>query len=272
MYESDAEVLELQAILDRSMYEAGAHMRSIFGPRNRLSARQVCGRLQGVKQVAAATTTARGEPRVAPIDAVFFKGRFYLSTDVGSVRARHLVRTRGQRDVLRGADPMIIVQWKASFVARDDPGFEALDAEWVKAYGKSITEISDGVRFIRVEPTKMFAYSLQPGKAYDQEERREGVGSPQGTIPSGVAPLLMLGGNGCWRCYGWTEARLSLVFGDLGLYRRDEPFFDDFALGGRRREDAPSSSSRWSRGFPWRCRLAIVWECPMSSVTSRTGF
>jgi hypothetical protein len=68
---------------------------------------------------------------------------------------------------------VIIVHGKAS-VARDGPRFEALDAEWVKAYGKSITEISDGVRFIRVEPTKMFAYSLQPGKAYDQGERREG--------------------------------------------------------------------------------------------------
>ncbi len=58
MYESDVEVLELQALLDRSMDDAGAHMRSIFGPRHRLSARQVCDLLHGVKQVAAATTTA----------------------------------------------------------------------------------------------------------------------------------------------------------------------------------------------------------------------
>jgi Pyridoxamine 5'-phosphate oxidase len=165
VYESDAEVLELQAILDRSMDDAGAHMRSIFGPRDRLSARQVCDRLQGVKQVAAATTTARGEPRVAPIDAAFFKGRFYLSTDAGSVRARHLVRRPAVSvTYFEGADTVIIVHGKASFVARDDPAFEALDAEWVKTYGKSITEISDGVRFIRVEPTKMFAYSLRPVK------------------------------------------------------------------------------------------------------------
>ena len=84
------------------------------------------------------------------------------------MRARHLVRRPAVSvTYFEGADPVIIVHGKASFVARDDPRFEALDAEWVKAYGKSITEISDGLRFIRVEPTKMFAYSLQPGKAYD---------------------------------------------------------------------------------------------------------
>jgi hypothetical protein len=164
VYENDAEVSELQGLLDRSMENAGAHMRSIFGRECNLSARQLCDHLQGVKQVAAATTTARGEPRVAPIDAVFFKGRFYLSTNAGSARAGHLVRRPAiSVTYFRGADPVMIVHGKASFITRDDPGFEALDAEWVKAYGKSITEISDGVRFIRVEPTKMFAYSLHPG-------------------------------------------------------------------------------------------------------------
>ncbi len=102
------------------------------------------------------------------------KDRFHLSTDAGSVRARHLVRGPVVSvTYFEGADPVIIVHGNASSVARDDPRFEALDAEWVEAYGRSITEISDGVSFIRVEPTKMFAHSLQPGRPMTRE-RREG--------------------------------------------------------------------------------------------------
>ena len=163
MYESETEVLALQGLLDRSMGNAGPHVRSIFGREHWLSARQVCLYLQGVKQVAAATVTSKGEPRVAPMDAAFFHGRFYLSTDVKSLRARHLAkRPAVSVTYFEGADLVIIAHGRAVFVKEGEPEFPALDGEWVKAYGKSVPEVSTTVRFIRVDPSVMLAYAFNP--------------------------------------------------------------------------------------------------------------
>ena len=115
--------------------------------------------------MAAASVSLRGEPRVAPIDAAFLRGKFYLSTDAGSVRARHLGR-RPSVSVcyFEGADPVIIVHGTASFIRRGQPPFEKLDSIWEKQYGKSVLELSDSVVFIRVDPAKMFAFSHNPGR------------------------------------------------------------------------------------------------------------
>jgi uncharacterized pyridoxamine 5'-phosphate oxidase family protein len=163
MYESDAEKIDLQGLLDRSMGNAGEHVRSIFNENQWLSARQVCACLQGVRQVAAATVTSTGEPRVAPIDAVFFHGRFHLSTDSRSLRARHLVKRLALSvTYFESADPVVIVHGRAVFIRKNAAEFTALDSEWVKAYGKSTLELSGMVEFIRVEPTTMLAYALHP--------------------------------------------------------------------------------------------------------------
>ena len=146
MYESDDEITELQNLLDRSMNNAGPHVRSIFDRSNWLSARQVCLHLQGVKQVAAATVSSKGEPRVAPIDAVLFHGRFYLSTDSKSLRARHLAKRPAiSVTYFESADPVIIAHGMAVFIQKTSPEFPALDSEWIKAYGKSILELSPTV-------------------------------------------------------------------------------------------------------------------------------
>ncbi len=163
MFESEAELSQLQGLLDRSMKDSGAHLRSIFKREHWLSARQVSLYLQGVVQVAAATVNSRGEPRVAPIDAAFYHGRFHLSTDIGSLRARHLSKRPAlSLTYFEGADPVILVHGRAVFIPKDKPEFAALDSIWVKQYGKSILELSGSVLFIRVDPVKMLAYSFHP--------------------------------------------------------------------------------------------------------------
>lgn len=112
-----------------------------------------------------ATVSSRGEPRVAPIDAVFYHGDFCLSTDSRSLRARHLRRRPAlSLTYFESADPAIIVHGRARFIERKEEDFDSLDLEWRKAYGKSITELSDSVVFIRVKPEIMLAYSFQPQK------------------------------------------------------------------------------------------------------------
>ncbi|HEX5939349.1 MAG TPA: pyridoxamine 5'-phosphate oxidase family protein, partial [Dehalococcoidia bacterium] len=75
MYETEAELEALQALIDSSYERAGAHAKSIITPERMLSARQVA-RLAGDKQVhlAMATVSSKGEPRVSPIDGLLLHG------------------------------------------------------------------------------------------------------------------------------------------------------------------------------------------------------
>jgi len=164
MYETEAEMEELQGLLDASMDRAGTHLRSIFSDDKRLSARQVSRCLQGVGQVAAATVNSKGEPRVAPIDAAFFHGRFFMSTEALSLRARHLtVNNSISLTYFQSADPVIIVHGRArAFIRKDSEEFRPLDSEWERAYGASTQQLSEDVVFILVEPSRMLAYAFHP--------------------------------------------------------------------------------------------------------------
>jgi uncharacterized pyridoxamine 5'-phosphate oxidase family protein len=51
--------------------------------------------LQGTKHVAFATVNDRGEPRVAPLDGVFIRGRLTVSTGGEAARLRHLRANNG---------------------------------------------------------------------------------------------------------------------------------------------------------------------------------
>jgi hypothetical protein len=163
MYETDEEIGRLQLLLDGSMSKAGSHVRSIFGRDHWLSAHQVCEIVQGVKQVAVATANSKGEPRVAPVDSVLFHGRFFISTDLRSFRARHLHKNPHMSlTYFQGADPVIIANGEANFINKDDPEFANLDSEWIKAYGQSVLKLSETVTFIRLDALTMFAYALHP--------------------------------------------------------------------------------------------------------------
>jgi uncharacterized pyridoxamine 5'-phosphate oxidase family protein len=163
VYETESELQDMQRLLDASGERVGPHLASIFSKDKRLSARQVSTYLQGVKQVAAAVVNSEGEPRVAPIDAVLFHGRFYLSTASSSVRARSLLRKPSiSLTYFENAQPMIIVHGRAAFVRKEDDQFALLDNEWKKAYGASTLELSDTVLFVRVEPERMLAYAFHP--------------------------------------------------------------------------------------------------------------
>ena len=164
MYETGEELLRLQRLLDASAGMAGEHARSIFKPEHRLSALQVVTHFVGVRQLAAATVTSSGEPRVAPVDFIFFHGMFHISTDMRSFRARHLQRRPSLSvSYFREADPMIVAHGVASFIRRGDRDFNALDSEWWKRYGRSVTDLSQSVAFVRLEPRTMLAYAFHPG-------------------------------------------------------------------------------------------------------------
>ena len=163
MLESDDEVRELQALIDRTIAHANPHLLQIVKPERQLSARQVVRYLQGTKHVAFATVNERGEPRVAPLDGVFVHGRFTVSTGGRAARLRHLRANPACSAAHVDGDTVgIVVNGHATIIGQGDEGADELEPVWRDIYGSSPFEWGEGVVFMRIEPTSMWAYAFHP--------------------------------------------------------------------------------------------------------------
>lgn len=165
MLETPADLDELQAILDRSIAEAGPFLRSSFEmPEHSLSARQLANHLTGVPTIAMSTVTARGEPRVAPIGALFVRGRFHVPTVASAARSRHL-RKRPAVSVTyyEGIDLAVIIHGRAEFIESEHPAFAELDAELIRAgHGSVLQWEAGGGLYIRVDPDVIYTFARYP--------------------------------------------------------------------------------------------------------------
>ena len=90
MYETDAEVAALQALLDASIARSTEHLRAIIHGERVLSARDLVALLTGMKVLTVATVTARGEPRISAVDGHFLHATWTFSTSGTAAKARHL--------------------------------------------------------------------------------------------------------------------------------------------------------------------------------------
>ncbi len=121
MHETDEDLAELQRILDESYRSAGEHLRSIFRPDIRCSAPDLVAVLNDVFVIHLATVTARGEPLVAPVDGLFYRGRLWFGLPRGAQRARHL-RARPQVSASHtNGDFGLIVHGEAEEVTETHP-------------------------------------------------------------------------------------------------------------------------------------------------------
>jgi uncharacterized pyridoxamine 5'-phosphate oxidase family protein len=163
MFESEDDVRELQALIDQTFARANPHLVNIVKPERRLDARQVVRYLQGTKHVAFATVNERGEPRVAPLDGVFIKGRLTVSTGGRAARLRHLRANAACSAAHIDGDTIgIVVHGHATIIGRDDDGVEEIEPVWRDIYGSSPFEWGEGVVFMRIEPTSMWTYAFHP--------------------------------------------------------------------------------------------------------------
>jgi uncharacterized pyridoxamine 5'-phosphate oxidase family protein len=163
VHESDDDLRELQALLDRTFAGANPHLASIVSPGRRLNARQVARYLQGTKHVAFATVNAKGQPRVAPLDGVFIGGRFTVSTGGRAARLGHLRANPACSAAHMDGDVVgIVVHGRATIIGRDDPGVDEIEPVWREIYGSSPFEWGEGVVFMRIEPSSMWAYAFHP--------------------------------------------------------------------------------------------------------------
>jgi len=163
MYESDDDIRELQALLDRTFARANPHLAGIVKPERRLNARQIVRYLQGTKHVAFGTVNAEGEPRVAPLDGVFIRGRFTVSTGGRAARLEHLRRNAACSGAHMDGDVVgIVVNGRATIIGREDTGADEIEPVWREIYGSSPFEWGKGVVFMRIEPSSMWAYAFHP--------------------------------------------------------------------------------------------------------------
>jgi uncharacterized pyridoxamine 5'-phosphate oxidase family protein len=160
MFESEDDVRELQALIDRTFARANPHLAKIVKPERRLNAGQIVRYLQGTKHVAFATVNERGQPRVAPLDGVFIRGRFTVGTGGQAARLRHLRANPACSATHMDGDTIaIVVHGHATIIGRGDEGVEEIEPVWREIYGSSPFEWGEGVVFMRIEPTSMWAYA-----------------------------------------------------------------------------------------------------------------
>jgi uncharacterized pyridoxamine 5'-phosphate oxidase family protein len=139
------------------------HLLAIVKPERQLTARQVVRYLQGTKHVAFATVNERGEPRVAPLDGVFIRGRFTVSTGGRAARLRHLRANPACSAAHVDGDTIgIVVNGHATVIGAGDNGVDEIEPVWRDIYGSSPFERGEGVVLMRIEPTSMWAYAFHP--------------------------------------------------------------------------------------------------------------
>jgi hypothetical protein len=95
MWETPAELAELQTLLDASFARASPHLTSIMTLERRLPAARLVGELPSPAVLNIATVTARGEPRISAVDGHFLHGHWYFTTAAESPKAQQLTARPG---------------------------------------------------------------------------------------------------------------------------------------------------------------------------------
>jgi hypothetical protein len=117
--------------------------------------------------VAFGTVTARGEPRVAPINAFFLRAAFYAPTVAQSARARHLARRpAASLTYFEGRALAVIAHGQVEIVGADDPAFAELDATQVQLGNQSVREWDGDGIYLHLRPSTLYTYArLAPAQA-----------------------------------------------------------------------------------------------------------
>jgi general stress protein 26 len=162
MFETDAELAELDALFQAHLDRANPHMLAIVTPERRLNARQVARYLTGTNHVAFATVTSKGEPRVSPLDTLFIHGRFTLSTGGEATKLKHLRRNPACSAVHMDGDRIAVaVNGTVEWITRVHPDHDEIHRAWSKNYHSDPYSWGDEIVFFRIQPRSMWAYAFK---------------------------------------------------------------------------------------------------------------
>jgi uncharacterized pyridoxamine 5'-phosphate oxidase family protein len=164
VYETPADLAALQQLLDSSYARIGSHMRTIHTPERRVAASDLARVLRGVRVLDLATVTAACEPRVSPVDGLFFRGRFYFGSGDESARFRHL-RIRPQVSACHtiGETFATIVHGRAVEIDVRGPEQRRFLAYVHEVYpGWDEWYSGETPPYAWIEPAVMYAYAFEP--------------------------------------------------------------------------------------------------------------
>jgi uncharacterized pyridoxamine 5'-phosphate oxidase family protein len=162
MHETPEDIARLQQTIDASYASAGPHMLRIHEPGRRLTAEQLCERLQGMCLLTLATVTKDGRPITGPVDGIFYRGAFHFSSAPDSTRFRH-IRARPQVSAthLPGEHLAVSVHGAATVVKPEGGLRETILGIYVPQYGPEWeTNILDGASCARIDAHKLFVFHM----------------------------------------------------------------------------------------------------------------
>lgn len=134
----------------------GEHMRGIFTEDRRLSAESLAERLTGVCVLDLGTVTSKGEPRVAPVDGLFFRGKWHFGSSPDSTRFRHIdKRPSVSGSHTRGEELAVIVHGTARKV---EVAGELRDF-LLEIYGEGWEEWGGQAPYAVIEPWRMYTFA-----------------------------------------------------------------------------------------------------------------
>ncbi len=166
MHETPDDLTRLQRLLDESMAAAGRHLREIHTDERVMTAAETVAAMDGMRVLALSTVSAAGEPIVAPVDGILYRGRLHVGSAPDAVRTRHLaVRPAVSAAWIDGEVHAVVVHGRAERVDLTDPaeaGFRACLIEvYAPRYGPDWIEWAERAAvYHRIEPRRMFAARL----------------------------------------------------------------------------------------------------------------
>ncbi len=168
MRETAEDLARLQATLDRSYESAGAHLREVITPERRLTAEELCRRLQGMCLLTLATVTADGRPMNGPVDGFFYRGEWYFGSSHQSLRFRHLRRRPAvSATYLPGEELSVTVHGRACEIdagSHDDGGLREVILDYYGARFEGAEAMVETAPYARIEAERMFTFHLDPSE------------------------------------------------------------------------------------------------------------
>lgn len=162
MRETPEDLDRLQAVLDESHLQGGAHLLSIITDERRLTAVEIAERLTGMRLLALATTTRAGAPLIGPVDGVFFRGEFWFGSAPNALRFQHIrERPPVSATHLPGEELAITVHGTALIEGAPGELPEGFREACVEIYGDEWFDWGSDALYARIEPARMFTFHLE---------------------------------------------------------------------------------------------------------------
>src|SRR5947208_6985840 len=195
MRETQEDIERLQTLLDNSIKRAGAFLRRSFQmPEPSLTGQQLIDCWLAVQTVALATITTRGEPRIAPISSLLYRGDIYIPTVATAARTRHVMkRPAVSLTLFRENELAIIVHGYAAIISADHADFATLENLLYASTHTKAGEWGEGV-YLHIQAEAIYTYNRHPHR-------------PVASLPLQVRPLIAEDGK-------WVQRNIIEYWGD----------------------------------------------------------